>query len=382
MWDYLVDSNNPRVYFQKPDLIEEKIQQTLVDRGFSGFHVPVIGGRWFDLEADSDRVRESMTEPDPRTFEALELLITNTHRAGGLVHIWPWGDHQRKQTPRSLRGGINGEIDRRLQRYIAARLGPLPGWSMGYGFDLDEWVDADEMHEWHDSMHELMGWHHFLGGRPAGPNRGTDHSQDARWNRGLDYSSYEHHRPTYEVYRAALQATSNQPVMSEDRFRIRDSRYKDKDYNEERTRRGLYHSTLSGGVANIWGVSSDLSPGGLHSNRDELKTYAIFFNEKHRFLADMQPANERTTDKNTRVLLSRQANSLIAYRERTDTIQLDLSDLQAPLPAVAVDTKAAYKEIPLGELTAKKQTIRLPKTSDWIIAAGRFRAADKPASEK
>ncbi|MAG93645.1 MAG: hypothetical protein CMJ48_07840, partial [Planctomycetaceae bacterium] len=40
----------------------------------------------------------------------------------------------------------------------------------------------------------------------------------------------------------------------EDRFRIRHSKtYADKDYTMEMTRRGLWHSTMAGGVANIWG---------------------------------------------------------------------------------------------------------------------------------
>ena len=211
-------SNSPRAFHDNPDLVTEKVKEFVTDQGFHGFHVPVVGGRWFDIDAKSDKVVSSMTEPDLRTFEALELLITRTHQAGGQVHIWAWGDHQRFQTPRSLEGGINGTIDRRLQRYIAARLGPIPGWSVGYGFDLDEWVKAKQLREWRDWMHERMGWHHFLGGRPAGPNRGEDHAADVVWNKGLDYSSYEHHRPTYEVYVAALQAIPDQPVMSEDRF--------------------------------------------------------------------------------------------------------------------------------------------------------------------
>ena len=53
----------------------------------------------------------------------LELLITKVHAAGGLVHIWAWGDEARRWTP--VRWGKNGKVDKRLQRYIAARLGPL-----------------------------------------------------------------------------------------------------------------------------------------------------------------------------------------------------------------------------------------------------------------
>ena len=102
-------------------------------------------------------------------------------------HLWTWGDEQRNMTP--ARWGINGNVDKRLQRYIGARLGPLPGWTMGYGFDLDEWVKVSELDVWRDYMHDHLGWPHLLGGRPAGPNRGTDHSQYGRWNGPLDYAN-------------------------------------------------------------------------------------------------------------------------------------------------------------------------------------------------
>ncbi len=372
-WDYIAGGNSPALFHNQPGLVEEKIDLFLDQHGFNGFHLPVVGGRWFAIDADSDRVENNMTNPDLRTFEALELLISKTHRAGGMVHIWPWGDHQRSQTARSLTGGMGGGVDRRLQRYVAARLGPLPGWSMGYGFDLDEWVTADEVRTWHNSMHQAMGWHHFLGGRPVGPNHGTDHSQNARWNRGLDYSSYEHHRPTYEVYRAALEATSHQPVMSEDRFRIRQGRYPQKDYNEELTRRGLYHATMAGGVANIWGMAPDLSSAGLYPNQEQIKTYAVFFHHRGRFLADMTPANHLSCDNGTRILLSPKTQSLVLYREDTDAIWIDLSGMHGPVSTVAVDTKKPYTEIPLADLKPKAQTLKLPSQSDWVVAVGRFR---------
>jgi len=51
--------------------------------------------------------------------------------AGWGAHpLWAWGDEQRRMTPK--RWGINGKVDRRLQRYICARLGPLPGWSIAF----------------------------------------------------------------------------------------------------------------------------------------------------------------------------------------------------------------------------------------------------------
>ncbi len=372
MWDYITGSGSPKVFHQNPKLIDDKIKEFLVHHGFNGFHVPVIGGRWFNMDGPA-KVQSGMKDPDLRTFEALELLISNTHQASGMVHIWPWGDHQRSQTPRSLSGGIGGAVDARLQRYIAARLGPLPGWSMGYGFDLDEWVKADQVKRWRDSLHRLMGWNHFLGGRPEGPNHGTDHTLDAAWNKGLDYSSYEHHRPTYDVYRAALQAVPDVPVMSEDRFRIRQNKYPQKDYSEELVRRGLYHSTLAGGVANIWGIHPSLSPGGAFPNKHWIKTYSVFFHGKSRFLPDMVTKNNLSSNPDTRVLRSGKTSSLVLYRESTATIQIDLSSMTKPSPVVAVDTKKPYAEIRLGNLKPELQTLKLPSTSDWVVAIGRFK---------
>jgi hypothetical protein len=378
MWDYLVTDSSPGFFYRQPRLIDSKIQTFIDGHGFTGFHVSVIGGRWFDMDAENDSVNPDMTEPDPRTLEALELIINRTHAAGGMVHIWMWGDHQRRQTCRSLKGGMGGPVDLRLQRYIAARLGPLPGWSMGYGFDLDEWVTASQVRQWRDHMHEYLGWSHFLGGRPVGPNRGLDHREDAQWNQGLDYSSYEHHQPTYDTYVAALQALPGQPVMSEDRFRIREGKYPDKDYSEERTRRGLYHSTLAGGVGNIWGIHPDRGAGGVYPSQVQLKTYAAFFFDRGRFLPDMIRANHLSPDGRSSVLLSPGSHSLVFYQEDTNTFQMDLSGGAGSGPVVAVNTRKAYKEIDLGTVSAPRQTLRLPETSDWVISVGGFHHPSRP----
>ena len=132
---------HPGEFYNNPQMLDQAIKTFIQDHGFTGFHVPVYC-RWFDINQErSDQI--NAPNPDPRTFEALETLITKLHAAGGAVHLWAWGDDQRKQTP--IRWSINGEADQRLQRYIAARLGPLPGWTMGYGFDLDEWVKEDQI---------------------------------------------------------------------------------------------------------------------------------------------------------------------------------------------------------------------------------------------
>ena len=116
---------------------------------------------------------------------------------------------------------------------------------------------------------------------------GTNHSSYISWNSPLSYSSYEHHKPDYNVYVAALQTIADKPVFSEDRFRIRDEG-RPKDYSIDETRRGLWQSAMAGGVANIWGYLigdpyKDANDGSATSGPypapgpNQIKAYASFF---------------------------------------------------------------------------------------------------------
>lgn len=364
----------PPFYYNDTTKINNDIETFMENHGFNGFHARVYC-RWFNLNIDrSDQLPDSVN-PDRRTFEALEDLITRTYNAGGLVHFWSWGDGV--QTP--IKWGINGNVDRRLQRYIAARLGPIPGWTMGYGYDLDEWVTESELHAWRDYMQAHLGWFHFLGGRPDGPNTPPeDHSPYHSWNAGVDYSSYEHHKPSYEVYREALDEITTQPVFSEDRFRRRNGSYPEKNYSEDETRRGLYISTMAGGVANIWGNFLDENgnaidpppPGGgsaPYPSPQYIKTNAEFF--KDRFFKDMVPDTSITDG----YALKRPTRAhYLFYREDASSIQMDLSGMECPKPAIAVDTKQAYAEIDLDTLSNVDQTWTAPYQSDWAVAVGYY----------
>jgi hypothetical protein len=371
--------HHPAGFAGKPEQIDSDIQTFMGEHGFNGFHVPIYC-RWFDIEHDrSNDIVSEDPNPDIHIFEALEMLITKVHSAGGVVHFWAWGDESRKQTP--IKWGINGKVDQRLQRYIAARLGPIPGWTMGYGFDLDEWVNESQLKAWRDTMHEYMAWPHMLGGRHGDPNQGLDHSTAVSWNRLLDYSSYEHHRPSPEVYSASLEAVPGKPVFSEDRFRIRQSdQYRFKDYTEVETRRGLWHSTMAGGVANIWGkLDGDLSinmgfgASYPYENPHWIKTWSTFFD--NRFAVESVPANPLTDGL---ALAQHQAERLVFYREETESMDMDLSQMSRALPAIAVDTTKPYREITLGMLKPEQQTWKAPYRSDWSLAVGYF---DKPYTD-
>jgi hypothetical protein len=360
----IVMYRSPEGYASRPDRIDEDLQLWFVEHGFNGLHTDVLC-RWFDFDKTNHRqFDDEDPNPDFRTFEALELLITKTHSAGGFVHIWAWGDEDRRMTP--LRWGIHGKADRRLQRYIAARLGPLPGWTMGYGFDLWEWVGEDELREWHAYMHQELGWPHLLGGRvhQHGTPLGTLITGE------LDYIGYETHRPDYATYVEARKLHPDRPIMMEDRFRIRtDSRWPEKDYNLEQTRRGLWHSTMAGGVGNIWGnFVPDSEPDGMsraYPNREQILAHVQFFQGLD--LRDFEIADQRTDGS---CLVDKDHSRFLFYQEDTESIHLDLSGMLEAQDAVAVDTKRPYREIEMGKLEPTSQTWHAPHASDWAIAVG------------
>jgi uncharacterized short protein YbdD (DUF466 family) len=239
---------------------------------------------------------------------------------------------------------------------------------MGYGFDNWEWVSEDDLKQWHTYMHKHFGWPHLLGAR-AHKNNLTQIYE------GLDYSGYEQHRPDYEKYVQTIEKRPNKPSFSEDRFRIRQkSRYADKDYDMEMTRRGLWHSTMAGGVANIWGClhgqGSELGSR-EYSHPEQIKTYSEFFS--NRFLKDMVRDNSITDGV---CLRDSQKTHYIFYKENTASIEMDLSAMSEAQKAIAVDTKKPYSENLIGRFTPKKHTWNAEYQSDWAIALGDFTSSD------
>ena len=60
------------------------------------------------------------------------------------------------------------------------------------------------------------------------------------------------------------------------------------------------------------------------------------------------------------------------YKEDSDYINIDLSDISLALPAVVVDAKKEYREIELGTLAPGTHSIPFPYSSDWAVAVGSF----------
>jgi hypothetical protein len=321
------------VMYDKPDL-DSGLDIFMDGHGFSGFHIT--------------NLRDFMDNPG--YFEA---VILKTYRRGGISHFWIWGDRSRNQTPDTY--GVDVE---RLYAEIAARLAPLPGWSMSYGFDLFEWASAEEIETLRNTMHGYSSYHHLIGGR--------GHKNEYREiSSNLDYASWEWHQPDYEDYREHLERANGRPAFSEDRFRIRTpTRYPEKDYDPELTRKGLWNSAIAGGVANIWGHK----PEGMefsepYPNQDTIKTYSVFIDKV--FTTGMEPANQLIDRGHC---LRNGQGQAICYSEEVSQVALNLGELDtAPQDIFAVDTRKGYEEIPL-DVTGEQVDWEAPYESDWAFA--------------
>lgn len=328
--------------------IDNFISTFFVEHGFNGIHVPVYG-QWFHI--GDNMVKQSDSKIDQKTFDKLKMIIKKAYEAGGCTHIWLWGDAQREQTSKSLEGGIMGMEEKYLLDEIYRQLNPLKGWTMGYGFDLHEWVNEKELKLWHDYLWDKKDWNHLIGAR-ASKNK-LDQIYE-----GMDYASYEYHKPSYHELRKMVSERPDKPSFSEDRYRIRTpSKYPEKDYNEEETLKGLWHHTMAGGIAAIWG---NLDGPGEYKNKDALKSFSIFWNDKNRFKKDMIVD---TTLSEGYCLTD--YTHYVFYQNETDNI--DFSFTGRSKKVIAVDTKKKYKELDLGKKQGGNHEFKAPYQSDWVL---------------
>jgi len=394
--NYYYDFENDRVDEEK---IDADIREFVKEHGFTGFHFKVRTF-WFDLETE-DIDGDVGENPDPRSFRVLETIVQKVHDLGGACHFWMWGADGRnddKGGPGGIIGGAMNDIDQRNLRYIAARLGPVPGWSMGYGFDTENgWATKEQLNNWKSFLEDRMGWDHFLGARVSYDDKGLwaltknppkpplDEKNNApigdeyvTWLGG-DYIGYTSYRPMYNRYREAMQHQPQKPSFEEDRFRLRNRpNWEYKDYNLERTRRGLWNSVMAGGVANIWG---NLLPEENHGGsqpydidtihiKHQIKTYSLFFED--RFTNDMDVI-ELLNSPELRCLKNPDNTRIIFYQEDTDHIETTSLNPKGNLPAVAIDTKRAYEEIKITPQSGDTFSWKAPYKSDWAIAIGTFK---------
>lgn len=312
------------------------INEFVVGHGFTGLHIPNL--RHF-----------------ARFPEYFEEVVLKTYRAGGSTHFWIWGDEQRRLTPAHYPNAVDdaGSVTE-LYELIAARLGPLPGWTVGFGFDLFEWLDEEDVDAYRDVMRQRTSYEHMLGARGF-KNRYQTVIENA------DYASWEWHRPGYDDYLDHVERAGGIPAFSEDRFRIRDSiQHAAKDYDEALTVAGLWDSLLAGGVANIWGNAFDdgsFSQG--YDSKESISRYRQFVDEY--FRVESQPV--RSEAENAHCLVS--LEKVLCRYANTDRIDIGSHLRELPLISIELMDMESNQTIFLQDY---RTIIELPRQGDWILA--------------
>ena len=390
--DYEQQHEHPTRILGHPDrahLIDRYWEDTR-DNGFEVYFLSVFYS-WFRMGAlsiddFSGGADPDLDQPDPALFDTLELAIKHVHERGGRAHIWAWGDNGRKQTPNRLGDGFRGQRHQRLIRYIAARLGPLPGWTINFGFDTIEMPNAEaDCIWWADQMNRLMGWPHILSSRGWDSDSFGAHSYAGFGGNPYDLETTDKGPADYEEIKQDLETHKDKPSIYEERhtynrWQCWPSSVPDPDgLDETGCRRLIWWEAMAGGMGGFFGHFSTRfndygpfnpdGPCGYHpdSLKRAFRTHREFW--RGRFLLDMQPESDLTDGY---CLASEDGKQCIFYKEQAASVRLDLSGADGALPAIAVDTKAEYQEVPLGKLPAAAYIWNAPHESDWAIAVGRF----------
>ena len=345
-----------------------------------GFPAVFVGvwHQWFEL-GTSRSDRHYSVEPDPATFRVLEILCAMAHQRGMFVHIWQWGDEQRLWSPLGIladedvpgdSGGVNGVADRRLQRYIAARLGPLPNWVLGYGFDLFEWADEAAVRSWSDNLLSLSARPHLL---TAIEQRRSSRTQfdmgEATLGLVSDGAAATNALEAGEALGAALYAAAvaakeeagGKPVIFENRFLFQ----RDDLWTMDTTRRSLWALTLAGGVAAVWGIDWDVQV--PFSHPEQLRTYSEFWSG--RLQGDLVSSVRAD---GSLALIDEADGTGVVYAEGTDLVSLPV--VKEGVTAWAVDTRAAFQRLPVTGAAADPgasgagRVWQAPYASDWAVA--------------
>jgi len=339
-----------------------------------------------------------LDQPDLALFDTLESAIRHAHARGGRTHVWAWGDNDRRQTPNHLGDGFRGKRHRRLIRYIAARLGPLPGWSMNFGFDTIEMPNAEaDGAWWADEMNRTMGWPHILTSRGW-----QDDSFGANSFAGFGGYPYELETTDkgpadYREIRQDLEAHPDVPSIYEERHTY--NRWKcwphsvlDPDrLSETGCRRLIWWEAMAGGMGgffghfsqrfNVYGPFHPSGPCGYHpdSLKRAFRTYRQFW-QPGRLKLSMSPDNRRVRGATGYCLATADKKHFIFFIEDAQSVTIDLTGMPGSQPAMLVDARARYEEIDKGRLTPGVHTIRLGLPSDWALAVGEFRATTSGGS--
>jgi hypothetical protein len=370
------------------------------DNGFNIYFFAVFYS-WFrmgalsidDFASNSD---PDLDQPDLELFDTLEHAITHAHERGGRTHIWAWGDNNRRQTPNHLGDGFRGKRHQRLMRYISARLGPLPGWTMSFGFDTIEMPNAEaDAVWWAGELNRAMGWPQILMSRGWDDDNFGAYSYAGFGGQPYDLETTDKGPVDYKEIKKDLEARKNKPSIYEERHtynrwqcwprKVHDPNR----LNEAGSRRLIWWEAMAGGMGGFFGHFSTRfneygpfradRPCGYYpeSLKRAFRTYQEFW-RNGRLKLNMSPDKCRVIGTGEYCLVDTNRKNFVFFIEDADSVTIDLRNMPGSQRVVAVDARANYEEKDMGDLEAGIHKIQLSTTSDWVIAVGDFDVQEQP----
>ena len=318
------------------------------------------------------------TNPRLETFDILENIIRTAHTRGMRCHIWMWGDDERGATPKGFEqqfnvirilnkflparfrienNAINREVDRRLQKYIAARLGPLPGWSMGYGFDLHEWTNAKQLNEWASFLHSEFGWDHLLSARGYTLDGKNNINSYDGFGRNVPLKTSNFGPKGYHEIVENLDSDITRPHLYEERHSYKRENFK---LDIDGTVRLIWQEMMAGGMGGWFGFYPfSQYP---YPDKEKLRCAQEFW---RKYLTLDMVRDHAITD--GYALKSSNNRLYIIYKEDSNSVKIDLSMIREPSQIFYVDTLKAYREVTIDASQFENNIITMPYHSDWTI---------------
>ncbi len=352
---------------------------------YSWFKMGALGINDFSSNSDSQ-----LDTPDPALFDALEHAIQYAHERGGRTHIWAWGDNDRRQTPNYLGDGFRGQRHQRLIRYIAARLGPIPGWSMNFGFDTMEMPNSEaDSAWWAGELNKQMGWPHILSSR--GWNNANFGAGSYAGFGGLPYDLQTSDKgpANYLEIKRHMDALPSKPSIYEERHTFNRWQCWPDDVpdrnrlNEPGSRRLMWRESMAGGMGGFFGHYSERfnqfgpfkpeGPCGYYpeSLKTAFRTHQEFW-KNGRLRLDLQPDDRLISQEQGVCLSDDNKTHIICYVEDTQEVAIDLSSMSGQQPAIVVDAKTRFRELDRGRVKPGIHRWTFDHRTDWVVAIGNF----------
>ncbi len=274
--------------------------------------------------------------------------------------------------------GVLGNDHKRLMCYTTARLGPLPGWCMNFGFDTNELPNPESItSQWENYLNDRMGWNHMVCARGWKNNAFAINSYSG-FSGSYELTTTRNGPSGYEEIRNDVDSDISKPHLCEERNTYNRFKYVEPGSGQEpgdgpdQYGMGGFFGHFSVRF-NSYGPFSQNCGCGYHP--DSLKCAFRCFRDfwaKDRFMFDMAVDTGRVRNGTGYCLRTKDYKNFVFFVENDSRVEIDLGGMPGSRRVIVVDARNKYSEISKGSMSAGWRTIDFGYASDWAITVEDF----------